>query len=288
MAINSFIFSENIRNNLDLFPKVKIQAFNSCSLWYYFQILCLINFNEKIQNKKYIDIKNVIESIKDSSFYLDCFKYYQYIMGFEKPLIEINPDKLFDDEDYFYILSKDRILIDNIKIHKLCFLNQFVDFIELIELKTYQDVKYKPGILQLNNFRKYNEELIDFIIYLNYNLNLLEINEKRDIAIIKRFKNDIIILNDLRNNFIKSCIDFLSALINVNNQSKNLERYDSQKLKTMKFDGKYLYEIINEIKDTIANFQKRKTKIEEEYDLYSLEVTGKILFPLFGFLYKSK
>ena len=288
LAINPFIFSENIRKNLNLFPKIKIQAFNSCSLWYYFQILCLINYNEKIQSKKYNDIKSCVESLKDSWLYFDCFEYYRYIMGFEKKLIEINPNKLFDDEDYFYILSKDKALSDNIKIHKFCFLNQFVDFIELIELKTYQDIKYKPGIFQLNNFRNYNEELADFIIYLNYNLNLLEIKAKRDIDLIKRLENNIIILQDLRNNFIKSCKDFLSFLTKVNIQSKNLERYDSQKLKKIKFDGKYLYEIISEIKDILEDFHKRKIKIEGEYDLYSLEFMGKILYPLFGFLYKSK
>ena len=99
VTINPFIFSENIRKNLEVYPKRKIQAFNSCSLWYYFQILCLINYNEKIQTKKYNDIKSFIDSIKNSSFYLDCFNYYQYIMGFEKKLIEVNPEKTFDEED---------------------------------------------------------------------------------------------------------------------------------------------------------------------------------------------
>ena len=126
VTINPFIFSENIRKNLEVYPKRKIQAFNSCSLWYYFQILCLINYNEKIQTKKYNDIKSFIDSIKNSSFYLDCFNYYQYIMGFEKKLIEVNPEKTFDEEDYFYLKSKDTNF--SIKIHKFCFLNQFLNF----------------------------------------------------------------------------------------------------------------------------------------------------------------
>ena len=37
----------SIRENLNLFPKIKIQAFNSCSLWYYFQILCFIRNRRK-------------------------------------------------------------------------------------------------------------------------------------------------------------------------------------------------------------------------------------------------
>ena len=288
ISINPFVFSEDMRKNLELYPKSKIQTFNSCSLWYYFQILCLINYNEKIQSKRYDDSKNLLDSIKDSSFYFDCFNYYQYIMRFEKKLIEINPDKHFDDDDYFYCLQKDKYLPANIKIHKLCFLNQFVDFIELIYLKTSRDINYKPGILELNTFRKYNEELIDFIIYLNYNINLLELNAQKNLNIIRDFKSEIEVLNDLREIFINYCIDFLSSLAKVDKEAKNLERYDSQRLKTKKIDGKYLCEIFSKINDIIKDFKQRKEKIEEKFDLYSLEITGKILFPIFGFLYKSK
>ena len=288
LSKNPLIFPESIRTNLNLFPKIKIQAFNSCLLWYYFQILCFINYNEKIQSKKYNDIKICIDSIKDYSFYLDCFEYYRFIMGFEKPLFEINPNILFDDEDYFYIIAKFKYISDDIKIHKFCFLNQFVDFIELLELKSNQEIGYKPGIIQMKQFRKYNEELIDFIIRLNYNLNILQINEKKDISTIKIFQKHIFGLKDLRNHFIKSCIDFLSYLSKVNIKSKSLEKYNSEKLKKIKFDGQYLHEIMGEIRDTIENFYKIKNELEGEYDLYSLEITGKILYPMFGFLYKSK
>ena len=140
----------------------------------------------------------------------------------------------------------------------------------------------------MNQFRKYNEELIDFIIRLNYNLNIIEINEKKDISTIKIFQKHIFGLKDLRNHFIKSSIDFLSYLSKVNIKSKSLEKYNSEKLKKIKFDGQYLHEIMGEIRDTIENFYKIKNELEGEYDLYSLEITGKILYPMFGFLYKSK
>ena len=57
ITVNPFLFPENMRKNLTFFPKIKVQAFNSCSLWYYFQLMCLINYKEKIQSKKYDDIK---------------------------------------------------------------------------------------------------------------------------------------------------------------------------------------------------------------------------------------
>ena len=285
-SINPFIFSGNIRKNLEIYPKRKIQAFNSCSLWYYFQILCLINYNEKIQTKKYNDIKSFVDSIKNSSFYLDCFNYYQYMMGFEKKLIEINPIKTFDEEDYLYFVSK--ITNFSIKIHKFCFLNQFINFNEFMELMTGYSLKCFYGLDALNMFRTQNEELIDFILYLSYNINLLELNTKKDIEVINSLKKQEEMLSNTRKKFVNSCDEFLSGLIKIDNSTKNLEQYNSTEAKKFEFDGKYLYEIYKEAKMNFKDFQERKNKIEEEYDLYPLDLTAKILVPIVGFLYKSK
>ena len=286
-SINSLIFPEKMRKNFKIFPLKKIQAFNSCSLWYYFQILCLINYNENIQHRKYVDTKSFVLAIKNSTFYLDCFNYYQYIIGFDKKLIEINPKNYYDDNDYFYAVTKNKY-VDNIKIHKLCFLNQFIDFIGIIELCTYQNLSYSNGIKELNEFRKYNEEFIDFIIYLDYNINFLELNIKKDDNVIKKLSNECNCINNLRNSFVKRCIDFLSLLIQIDISNKNLESYTSEISIKYKTKGKYLYEIYDEIKGYIENFHKIKNKIENEFNLYSLNIIGKILFPLIGFLYKSK
>ena len=286
-SINPFIFPKNTIKYLSVFPKKKIQAFNSCSLWYYFQILCLINYNEKIQNRKYSEAKDFVSSLKNSSFYFDCFNYYQYIMGFHKRLIEINPEKVFDDEDYFYVLPNNDILTDKIKIHKLCFLNQFVDFIEMIELITFINLSFKPGIKELNEFRKYNEELIDFLIYLNYNINFFKLKEA-DNSILKRIQNGINEIIGIRNEFIESCIDFLTKLAQIDISVKYLASYTSEKATEYKMKGKYLYEIYSEIKDNIELFHQKKNIMKEEFNLYKTDITGKILVPLIGFLYKSK
>ena len=288
ITVNPFLFPENIRKNLTLFPKSKIQAFNSCSLWFYFQILCLINYNEEIQSKKYCEIKSLVNSIKDYSYYFDCFEYYQYIMEFEKKMIYINPTEMFSDEDYFYFIPKNSSLGPNLKIHKLCFLNQFINLYELIELKTNIDLNFKPGFYELNYFREYNEEFIDFIIYLNYNINLLELNAKKDIELVKDLKSKINTLNDIRNQFVDSCANFLSGVIQLDNKAKNLEKYNSPKYKKNIFNGKYLNDYYIKISNLIENFKQKREEIEEMYDLYPLEITGKILFPIIGFLYKSK
>ena len=257
VSINPFIFAKNLRKNLSIYPKLKIQTFNSCSLWYYFQILCLINYKEEIQKIKYKEAKDVIKSITDSSFYLDCFNYYQDIMGFNKKLIEFNPSKFFDDDEYFYYISKGRYSIDNIKIHKFCFLNQFVNFIELISLVANRVLKFSPGINELNEFRTYNEELIDFYIKLNYNANFLELNIKKDVKILKRLEKEIDELKEIRNKFIKLCNDFLTVLIKIDISVKDLVWYNSDISKQDK-NGKYLEDIYNEIKDIIEYFHDKK------------------------------
>ena len=194
-------------------------------------------------------------------------------MNFDKKLIEINPNQLFDDEDYFYCTSDKFTLLENIKIHKLCFLNQFMDFIKLIKIKTGQDLIFKPGISELNKFREQNEELVDFIIVLEY---------------IKQLQSLINKIKDIRQNIINNSFDFVSALAKIDKASKNLERYSSLISNEYKIKGKFLYEILSDINSEIEQFRQNKKYIEDNFNLYSLDITGKILFPIVGILYKSK
>ena len=194
-------------------------------------------------------------------------------MNFDKKLIEINPNQLFDDEDYFYCTSDKFTLLENIKIHKLCFLNQFMDFIKLIKIKTGQDLIFKPGISELNKFREQNEELVDFIIVLEY---------------IKQLQSLINKIKDIRQNIINNSFDFVSALAKIDKASKNLERYSSLISNEYKIKGKFLYEILSDINSEMEQFRQNKKYIEDNFNLYSLDITRKILFPIVGILYKSK
>ena len=51
--IDGFIFPKNMRKMMQLYPPKKIQKFNSCFLWFYFQMLILINYNTNLQ-KEYL------------------------------------------------------------------------------------------------------------------------------------------------------------------------------------------------------------------------------------------
>ena len=55
-------------------------------------------------------------------------------------------------------------------------------------MKKIYNLNYFSGLNELNMFRTLNEELIDFILYLNYNINLLEVNAKKDIDVIISLK----------------------------------------------------------------------------------------------------
>ena len=204
--IDPFLFPLDMRKYFDLYPKKKIQKFNSCALWFYFQILTLINYNKDIQSNKYSNAKDFVKYTENSKFYYDCLNYYIFIMGYEKKLIEIQPKSLFEEEDSFYIVQKTAKALDNIKVNIFSFLNQFVDIIEIIQLLTYQNLTFKPGINHLNDFLKYNEEFIDFISLLNYNLNFFDLNVKRDENIIKKFATIVEEIKDIRNSFVKNCL----------------------------------------------------------------------------------
>ena len=76
--IDPFLFPLDMRKNFDLYPKNKIQKFNSCTLWFYFQILTLLNYNKDIQSKIYSDSKDFVEQTQNSKFYYECLNYYTY------------------------------------------------------------------------------------------------------------------------------------------------------------------------------------------------------------------
>ena len=286
--IDPFLFPLDMRKNFDLYPKKKIQKFNSCTLWFYFQILTLLNYNKDIQSKIYSDSKDFVEQTQNSKFYYECLNYYTYIMEFPKKLIEINPKSLYEEEDSFYIVYQNGKILDNIKINIFSFLNQFVDIIEIIHLLTYQNLSFKPGINQLKDFLQYNEEFIDFISLLNYNLNFFDLNTKRDVKVIKQFETIIEEIKDIRNSFIKNCLDFLIEIAKIDKSVKSLVEYDSLEAINVNIRGRTLWKILEEINKEIELFNKKKNKFENEYNLYPLKITQKILFPIIGAIYTSK
>ena len=284
--IDEYIFPKEIRKHLYLYPSQKIQKFNSNSLWFYFQMLILINYDKSIQ-KEYKTPKDVVKSFLDSTIYLECVKYYQKLFGITKNFININPSIDTLDLDYIYsIPKKEFYLLEKISINKNAFMNQFVDIIGICKLITNQDLSGLIGFREIQTFQNYYENYMDFISLLYYNYNFLEFNKSKDDynAILKNLLETINGIESNTNNYIKHCIEYFDDLIEHKNygnlfgqnpeENKEINRSQSQKLMIIEKDN------------TI--FEKYKNKIESEIKLYSLDVTSKILFPIVGILYNSK
>lgn len=284
--IDGFIFPKSIRKNTLLCPEKPIQKFNSCSLWFYFQMLILINYDLKIQ-KKYVTPSNAISSIRNSVIYLECINYYQKLYGFNNQLIEINPDLESLDPDYIYSIPSAKFkLLKKVRVHKYGFLNQFVDLIQLIEIKTEDKISFKFGFEEIKRFQSYNEEFVDFILLLNYNLNFLYINKYKDdnSSIILKIESTIEEMEKIRSSFVEECLSYFNKLIIDNIYNEDFEKNPN--------DFHLIFEnqknIFNAAKEYYSNYENLKEKTEKLIKLYPLVITSKILYPMIGALYNSK
>lgn len=282
---NGFIFPKNMRERMQIFPENKIQKFNSCSFWFYFQMLILINYDKTIQ-REYITFKDFIISIKDSTFYFECINYYQKLFGFNKALIEINPKIDTLDSDYIYsIPSTQYTSLDNVRINNYGFLNQFVDLTKLFELKTEQDISFDFGFKEMNIFQDYNEDFVDFILELNYNANFLKLNQSKDDnnKIVSKLESCIKNMKNLQSNFFDKCLEYFNYIIKENkykDMGKNIKKFHLVLTDQNK--------IINEVKEFYSIYENIKEDIENKTKLYPLSVTSKILYPIVGAIYNSK
>ena len=210
--VDGFLFPKNMRKNMKIYPKKRIQKFNSCSLWYYFQMLILINYNKNNQ-KEYKTSIDLIKSIINSSLYFECVNYYQELVGCKKKLIEINPNLEQLDEDYIYFIPKSKYAsLDKVRIYKYSFMNQFVDLIELFESRDEQMISYQFGFEELKVFQNYYEDFIDFILLLNYNLNFLHLNKAKDDNndVIKMYESTLVKMDQFKKSFINFCLNYFS------------------------------------------------------------------------------
>ena len=285
--IDGFIFPKNMRKNTLLYPEKPIQKFNSCSFWFYFQMLALINYDEKIQKKKYVTPSNAISSIRNSDIYFDCINYYQKLFGFNKKLIEINPNLQSLDPDYIYSIPSAKYkLLKKVRVHKYGFLNQFVDLIQLIEIKTQDNISFKFGFEEIKLFQRYNEEFIDFILLLNYNLNFLYLNNYKDdnLSIILKIESTIEEMEKIKSSFIEECLLYFNKLIQDNNYNEDFKK--NPNVFHLIFENqKNIFKITKEYYSKYENLKERTEKIIK---LYPLIITSKILYPMIGALYNSK
>ena len=287
--IDGFIFPKNMRKMMQLYPPKKIQKFNSCFLWFYFQMLILINYNTNLQ-KEYKTSKDVIKSILNMDIYFECVNYYQNIFGLDKNLVEINPKSNLSDNDFIYSMPKEEIFgLEKVRINIHGFLNQFVDLIHIIEIKTGQDLSYKFGFEETGILQNYLEDFNDFIILLNYNLNFFYLNNFKDdkSIFIKFIQSTIQKMNALKENFISDCLDYFANLVKNKYDIYNDidDDIDRKQLRSLLAKKRKIYK---SAQDYYRQYENLKESTENKVKLYPLYITSKILFPFVGILYNSK
>lgn len=284
--IDEFLFPKKMRDKMLLFPPKKIQKFNSCSLWYYFQCLILINYNKKIQNL-YIKAEDVVKSFLNNTIYKECLNYYESIFGFEKPLIMIDPDINTLEDDYLYFIREEEFrVMKNIAINKKAFLNQFVDINSVIELLTEQDLSYLDGFDEIKIFQNYFEEFADFLMLLNYNLNFLCLNWSKDekTKSIKIIEIVIGKMKELNRYFLSNCLEYLTNFAKehryLHEVTNNIMKYKERKDEKNK--------ILQLTEELNTKYEALKNEVKKIMQLYQNNVTSKILFPVIGIIYNSK
>ena len=209
------------------------------------------------------------------------------MIKFNKNFIEIKSKIDLSDSDYIYSIPKKEYKhLDVVRINKFGFLNQFVDLVELFELKTGQDISYKTGFEELQTFQNYYEDFIDFILLLNYNLNFLTLNgEKDDNSNILTFLESALEkMQSIKSCFINDCLQYFTKLINDNKYNNDFETNPEDFHITVENKKK----ILIAAKEYYSKFEKLKNNIEEKVKLYPLSITSKILFPIVGVLYNYK
>ena len=284
--IDEFIFPRKMRESMILLPQKKIQKFNSCSLWYFFQCLILINHDKKIQNL-YEKPGDGIKSIINNTIYKECLNYYESLFGFEKPLIKIEPDIKNIDDDYLYFIREEGFrAVKNIAINKKAFLNQFVDVNIMIELLTEQDLSYLDGFGEIKIFQNHFEEFVDFLLLLNYNLNFLYLNwskddKSRSTRVIESAISRIKYLNET---FLNNCLDYLNKFAKERRYLYNMDN-SIVKYRERKAEKEKIIKLTDELN---TEYEELKNEVEGKMKLYPPNVTSKILFPVIGILNNSK
>ena len=100
-------------------------------------------------------------------------------------------------------------------------------------------------------------------------------------SIYKHFRIFYLKLIFYRNKFVEKANSYVTELVKVNN-SKGLLEIDHESKNTK------LSELYSSIQKIVDEFKNLKNNVEIEVELYPMNITEKVLFPIIGRLYNSK
>lgn len=268
------IFPNSIIIQNFIYPKIPIQNYSSCCLWFYGQIECLL------KDANYISFKSIFDRVKGNqiTYYIDVInvigkKFYNIDDLFkEGEQINTCPEKI--ELDRLFINS----YMPNYAVHKNIIYTQFLDIKNffsdlaslhlsyyyklLIDSQNYfsQYIAYN-NLLEINyKFNKYFEKNGDSKAILDYILK--EKKTMNDFFIEFKKKYDI--------EFIKNNISSYDRL-DLNITHFNLSELMKKKIERNDFE--------NQLKQFNQEIKKSERKIKEVFNIFSGEEIAKKLNP---------
>ena len=286
--VDDIIFSPEIKNNLMVLPKNKIQLYNSCSMWYYGQVLYLL------ENEENINKKSFLKSLDNKTYFVNVCNKIAKLENFNENIIEIYDDEksIVLNENFFYVKREGKIF----KINKFAFLNNFVDisnfvnlflkfkFIQILFLEILQKIQTQLELINDEIMRfKYNYECRKFKNYLLKTKNKDEMNNNYND--LESFQDIIKILESLNNDYKNVSMNYINFFIQESTEEYSFlleENYIEKKSKKINLSKQYLDmrldSLGNDFNQITNNFRSSHKIIEIN------EINNKI--KVLGLLYK--
>ena len=273
--LHKSIFPNSIIIQNFIYPKIPIQNYSSCCLWFYGQIECLL------KNENYISFKSIFDRVKGNqiTYYIDVINVIGKNFYNMDDLFKAGEQKNTFPEK----IDLDRLFINTYKpnyaVHKNIIITQFLDiknfFSDLAEL--HLPYYYKLLIDSQNIFGQY-------IAYIN----LLEINYKFNKYFEENGDSTTIIdyIVKEKKAMNEHFIEF-KKIYDVEFIKNNISSYDRFDLNITDFN---LSELIkkkienndfeNKLKQFNQEIKKSEKRIKEVFNIFSVEEIAKKLNPL--------
>ena len=255
--LDKIIFPKEIRNSLDIYPKIPIQIYNSCALWLYGQIELIIN-NEEYKG---LEDFHLINDEKNYKYYLDVINLISTkLQG--ASILEINK---INNKQRFYTFHG----YNNLSIGEKIIYNYLIDFGSFLEFVLPQDSlsNEKNFIIRCQNIF---QEYLEFI-------NLVDLNNNYKKCVISNWKIDLSDFKKKCNLFIENFnFQYLQTFEDISEQSiyfilKSKQAFFLDKTKEFKKEMsnfKYFGKVIDF--GFVREFAKALTEIKDNFNYFTL------------------
>ena len=286
LYVNSLIYPKNILERPMQYPNNPIQNYSSCCMWFYGEIECILN-----NNNKYSCFKSIFDNIKGNSiyFYIDVINSIETIFFGNNNLFQMEKRRSLETET----LDMNRLFLDgyknNFSVHKSIIYSKFLDIKGFIDVSSFY---YFPDYKILIDYQK------EIIKYFEYK-NLLRLNYKF-YGIVAQNKNMQDFLNNILDliQLIDNILEKIDNVYDIEFYKNNVISYKTLMISDI-LKGKELffpeykkikevdkYEMNSFFENLSSTFNKEKKKLEKTYNISSEDTILKHMNPKNEICYK--